>query len=398
MKKKFVIDFILNFISTIVPIAVLQLFVLPKVGVALGDIKFGLAVSIISLTTMLSVPIGNVLNNVRLLSNERYKEENLTGDFNLILIYGLVLNFLVVSILGFYYSKSIIDTVLIIIMATLITSRYYFNVGFRLKLSFKNILIENLLLSIGYIIGVLLLIKFGIKWQIIYILGNFISITFVLRKTKLLNEGFGKTKLYKKNIKQTITLFMSVFMKSTIDYADKLIILPLMDAASVSVYYSSSIASKILSLLFASLSNVILSYIVRVKKLKKSLLNRIVIILFILSIIAYVIIYNLSIPILEFLYPEWAALSIKLIPITTATAIVASVISVLNPFIMKFRTFNWQVILNGSTLLIYIILILVLQNILGLTGVALGVLLSNIYKLLFMLILLYFSKDISGDE
>ena len=66
-KKQIFRDFVTNIIAVALPIAVLQIFVFPLLAKNIGDQKYGLIVTIVSIMTLFSESFGNVLNNVRLL-------------------------------------------------------------------------------------------------------------------------------------------------------------------------------------------------------------------------------------------------------------------------------------------------------------------------------------------
>ncbi|MDN6572619.1 MAG: hypothetical protein L0L22_16720, partial [Staphylococcus equorum] len=146
MKKKVIFDSILSIISSAIPIVVLQLFILPIIANRLGNEQYGLAVTLISLATLFSLPLGNVLNNIRLLLNEKYKEHHVEGDFNLILLSSIVFNMIVMVIGTVYYEPefSITSIVLVVLFSSLNLIREYLIVTFRIVLNYKSILINSL--------------------------------------------------------------------------------------------------------------------------------------------------------------------------------------------------------------------------------------------------------------
>src|SRR5699024_6486690 len=103
----------------------------------------------------------------------------------------------------------------------------------------------------------------------------------------------------------------------------------------------------------------------------------------IVGFIAYIIIMLISNPITKILYQQWYSESLKLIPITNLNAIVMAITSVINSIILRFKKINWQLIINGVTLLIYIICSLLFFNLWGLVGFCLGILFANLIKLIF---------------
>lgn len=73
--KKFLVDSLLNIISAALPLLILQLVSYPLIAKALGGEEYGLIITLISVFTVVSFPLGNVLNNIRLLKDNEYKEK-----------------------------------------------------------------------------------------------------------------------------------------------------------------------------------------------------------------------------------------------------------------------------------------------------------------------------------
>src|SRR5699024_1008257 len=183
MKKKIIFDSVLNIIATALPLLLLQLFVLPILGRKLGEVDYGAVLTLVSLTIIFSQPFGKVVNNIRLLKDSNYNNYEKFGDFNLLLIFGIIVNSLVITLSVLYYdgTSSILSISLIIIVSTLNLIRQYIIVGFRLELNYKGILVNNIILGLGYLIG--LLIFFWLPyWQLIYISGYALSIIYISLK------------------------------------------------------------------------------------------------------------------------------------------------------------------------------------------------------------------------
>ena len=75
------------------------------------------------------------------------------------------------------------------------------------------------------------------------------------------------------------------------------------------------------------------------------------------------------------------------VPIMTAVAMITMISSVLNPFILKFCSMKWQLVINFSVLCCYVGLALLLARVYGLMGFCVSVLVSNILKLGILIIL-----------
>lgn len=375
-----------------IPIVLLQLIVLPIVGNVLGEIEYGRAITFISFSTLCSVPLGNVLNNVRLLNNETYIEEKVSGDFNLLLIVNTIMNIGLMITGSIFYQNTIFGTVLLILFSSLNLLREYLLVAFRITLNYKNILFNNIFLGAGYLLGLLLFLLFG-YWELIYLIGNAMSIIFIIHKSNILREGIHKTKLFRNTSMQMIILLVAMFLNTSLNYVDKLLIYPLMGASAVTIYYSASLMGKLVSMLISPLSNVLLSYVVKINISKKFNNLKLLLFLFIFGTIGYGATLIISDPLMKILYFNWYEEAMRLIPITNLTAVFTAITAVLNTLILRFKNVFWQLNINLITLLLYLVLSITFYNIGGLYGFAFGVLTATGLKLLITCMIFLFIKN-----
>lgn len=384
-KKKFFIDTLYNIIAMAIPIVILQFVTLPFIGFRLGEEDYGFIVTVISLYSLFSFPFGNVLNNIRLLYDAEYKKMRVSGDFNFLLATSLFLSTLSM-IFGMYYfveNFSLLSLLSILLISSLNLVREYLIVYFRLHLDFKAIMYNNYLLGIGYIYGTYLFELTG-KWQFIFLLGYGFSLFYIIKKSDLVFEPLVFTKLFKKTTYNSTILLISSLLKNLLNYADKLLIFPFLGPAAVSIYYSSTLIGKILSMIITPVNGVILSYLVKYERFSN---KRFILILFatgIVGVIGYVLSIVISPFVLHLLYPIWAEESLHYIFVTTATAIVGLICSVVSPFVLKFTHLNWQLLINGSNVLVYVISSIYLYQQYGLMGFCIGILISNVYQLFLM--------------
>lgn len=385
-KKKIIFDVILNIVASAIPIIILQLIIYPIVANKVGNNEYGLIITLVSMFTLFSFSFGSVLNNIRLLQNNIYIEKGIIGDFNVLLFSSIIVNGLIMIFGTVYYegSFSLVSIVLVIIISGSNLIREYLIVAFRISLNYKAILFNNILLSLGYILGALLFFITG-YWQLIFICGIFISLFYIIFNSNLLNEKLELTPLFKATSYKTVVLFISVLMRTSLSYADKLLLFPLLGPKAVSVYYSATIIGKIISMVIAPISSVMLSYFAKMKHMKITSFFSVLTIVCFLGLFGYFFCIWISDPLLNFLYPNWAQESMKLIYITTATAIIGVLGSVIHPFVLKFNDVNWQVVISGTNLFTYIILAVTLYNFYGLIGFCIGLLIATIVRVLLMI-------------
>ena len=152
------------------PTMVLQFVIQPIMASQLGGDLNGQYLTLMTLNYFFIGITASVLNTVRMLQDEEYRQKSLVGDFNVFfLIYAIIIA--VAMPIGFIvYTKStnIVDILLYVVVGLLYLYHDYIFAQYRLELNYKKILINNILLVVGYFIG--LGIFFIIpKWQIVII-------------------------------------------------------------------------------------------------------------------------------------------------------------------------------------------------------------------------------------
>src|SRR5699024_12872096 len=115
----------------------------------------------------------------------------------------------------------------------------------------------------------------------------------------------------------------------------------------------------------------------------------------------YNIIFNISIPYFIFMliveplllkdfYSDWSYKSISKLKITARIAIITVISSLLQPFNLRYNKLKWQLYINGSYLVVYLLLAYYLTSYYGLFGFSLAVLIASIFNLLLQLSIYYY--------
>jgi len=390
--KKFIGDVVLNIIASAIPQVLLQLLVLPLLAKDVGAEEYGLIVSIVSLTSLVSFVLGNVLNNVRLLYQQDYADMKKEGDFNRILFFLILLNTVILTlVIFFFYSRAFLTIVFSLLASLLILCRNYFLVWFRINLNYKLIAIDSCLLGAGFLAGYCLW-KITGQWQIVYILGNGLSCCFILLKRNLLKEPFSKTLLFKKTAKATGILSIASFLENTFNYIDKIILFPMLGGSLVSVYYSASAVGKLATTVFSPVSSVVLSHLSKKKTIGVAVFTKIIVFIFAVSCFAYFATYFVGRLFLFYLYPEWANESMVIFPIAVGIAILMIIDSMVYPFVVKFCNLINQITINAICLLVYLLFCFGLYKMNGIKGFTWGVFITRAVRLVYMLFVFYFEN------
>ena len=384
--KRIVFDIMLNVTATAIPLIILQLIVLPLIATKISDEVYGLALTLISTITIISSSLGNALNNVRLIKNGLYEKKGLQGDFPVLLLGELVIGCIVLVFSVGQYKLEYVDLALLIILTFLWIAREYLIVTFRLELNFKAIVINNIIMVVGYIAG-LMLYCLTLHWQYVYILGMLFSLIYIVKHSNIVEEKIKITPLFKTTLSELLFLIFAALINNLLNYADRIIIYPLIGGTAVSIYYASTLFGKIVSTAVSPLNSVALSYLAKKNTLEKELFTKTVGFSVIVAILGYVVCRIIALPMLNILYPDWASQSIKYVPITTWTAMITMIISVMSPFVLKFCSMKWQLVINMAVLIVYLSMSIILYEYWGLMGFCVGILISNVVKFLIMFML-----------
>lgn len=395
-KRKAIRDLVLNIIATVIPILILQVIIYPLVSKK-GSEVYGTMITVVSGVTLVCNTLGNVLNNVRLLYDEKYSKQNLVGDFNIIFLAEAAIGLLIVLIVQFimFPKATKVDVILVSIIGMLIQAYAYYSVTFRISLDYKAVLITNFVLGIGYGIGCILFYLTD-KWEWTYIMGYCAALTYILAKSDLWKEKLCFTPLFKETLKNTLLLLASGILYSLLNYADKLIIYPLIGAEAVSIYYIASIFGKIVSMAVSPLNSLMLSYLAKWEKISLKFVGFLVILSGIVVAIGYGMCMVLAHPVLKLLYPQYVEQAMLYMPITSLIAMATMLVSVYYPFILKFCEMKWQVVIDGVALVFYVIFCVFFFRLYGMYGFCVGVLLAFAIKFLVMLIILI--KGVKNDS
>lgn len=393
--KKIIFDIVLNISAAALPVAILQLFIYPQLAKIIGGHEFGLMLTVYSIWFMLPNSLGNVLNNIKLLRFQEYQENKVEGDFPVLLRFsayvGAVLVF--VSIWLYYGSFSVIHVFLGTVIGCLILLKAYLEVWFRIELNYSYVLLNNIILSLGFLVGYILFCHTYI-WEFIFLFGYLFCCVYCIVKTPLLHEPCRKTILYHAVKTDFFNLIIASVIGNLTSYADKLILYPLMGGLAVSVYYTASILGKITSMLTGPINGVVLSYITRWDKGKANIFSKVLAIGLIISIFGYLVALFLARPILGLLFPQWLEPVMEIIPLTTFTVMLGVLSTILQPFVLKYCNLRWQTVISAIGSIIYFSSALLFWKFAGLKGFCIGTIIGVFVKLLMMIIIYYRSlKD-----
>lgn len=380
--KKIVADMVINLLGTGISLVILQLIIYPLVARMISAEEYGEMQSLISVVYLIGGTLGGALSTTRLIREFDYQENKIKADFNLLSTGCILAIVVVMPVILNVYTNNTFDSILLTTMVTILNySVNYLNVGLRLNLDYKAIFIDKVLTCFGYGIGFLVFSK-TLTWQYIFILSALIEILYYIFKTDLLKEPYKKSKLFPFTIKTFGNLSIANLLTKALTYFDKLMLYPLLGGRAVSIYFAANIFGKLILQAIEPITNVILSYLSRTKKLSNSFLKVIIPATACICLIMYIFCLLISKPILMIFYPQWANEAYELIPLATLSLAISSFIQILYPFTLKMLDTNKQIIINSAGLIVYIFMVLILYSKLDLMGCCLALLISYILKMI----------------
>ena len=390
-KKKVAFDILFNIVATIIPTIILQLVAYPIIGRNISANEYGLMITMFSCIQLFSATLGTGLNNVRLLKENECNDSN--GSFNLILLIDCLAVAIIIFIASYYYQKGIdvISLLLVNSIAILMLINSYIDVEYRINLNFKKVLIENIAYAVGYAVGILVFLVIE-KWEIVIFFGQLLCFIYNWKNTNILKESFRKSRGIKGLYKDNVYICISGFCARAISYADKLLLLPLIGGANVSIYYTSTLLGKIVLMGMTPITSVILSYLNKRSRVENKTFRRYFILGVLGCFVGYILCIAVSKPILSVLFPQWVDEAMVYIPVTTLSLCIVTLCNFLTPFTMKFCDMYWQFIIDFVTMIIYICLSLILLKTFGLIGFCWGINISYFVKLIIIMLVYILKK------
>lgn len=400
--KRAIVDSLLNVVAVALPTAALQLLVFPMVAGALDSNSYGLLTTVFALMNLVPGTLGLALCNIHLLYSSNYEEKGVRGDFPLLLRTACVITVVpIVAILFFYGAHGLLNIVFGIATSCIWLMREYYGVAFRIRLDFKSILVCNVGLAAGYIVGYVLFRASGC-WGIILFAGQLVSLVLILLRTDLWKDPTSRTELYYKVRSDVAHFSAAAFLSRCISYSDRVLLYPMIGGHLVSIYYVSTLIGKMLSMVITPLNTVLLSYISRGRSKPVKLFRLLLFSGLALALAGFIVVMIVAEPVLRVLYPQFVEEAMVYLPISSAAALVYSVSTVVNSFLVRFYDMSWQTRINALLLGVYVITAYSGYMLGGLMGFCIGYLSVNILQLLIIVGVFLFkpidSKTLDAGE
>lgn len=370
---------ILRLIASAVPIFIIQILIFPNLAQAISASIYGFVLTVYSFFSLVPGTLGNALLNVRLVHNIPWGEQS-DADFSIMLIFAGILSVLgTVFFFVVYGSVASITTLLICITSVLWLVREYAVAKYLYDLDYVSFMKNSFIMCFGYGVGYCLFCIGG-DWALIFLLGQVTSLIYLGTKAKIivLNRP---SKSFKKLTKESFLLVISGGLLRSVTYCDRLILYPLLGGASVAVYYSATLISKIINMIAVAFNSVVLTDLAKKTNDDRHSFFVTLGVSLLICVVCYGMILFTAPVLLGLLYPQFINEALPLVPITGAAALISVVTSLISPYVLRFRSIKWQVISPFVSLVLYLLFTLSFYFKFGLTGFAFGALIAELIKL-----------------
>lgn len=390
MKSKSVLqNIVLSLIAYVVPTIALTFVVQPAMSRLVGAESYGLFLTIISVVRLVVATWAASLANLRLLENENYRERKTKGDFNLLLLFSLLVGNALVLGICFWYNPAgtALDFVLTGVVFSLIMLHDYLSVAYRVNLQFSKHAADNAVLTVGFFLG--LLVFHHIRyWQVVFICGYGLAMVFVLLTSDLWREPFRRTERFKGAFVKHQQLSASMALTSSVSYCDKLVVYPILGGNAVSVYNAAAVVGKAIQLISVPMQSVLLSYIVKFKELPAKKVWQAVSAVAALLALGYGAVLLASDILIPIMYPDYYMEAKGYVWIVLLAVAINTLAGLMNALVMRFRGAEKQVVLSAIRLGLYLVVTFALIGKLGLMAMCIGLLCSAIGDLIYVTVLL----------
>jgi len=375
-------DFAINILASVIYTFARQIVVFPILAARLSEGDYGTLLTVTGLANVCTAIIGNSLNNIRLIQNERYAESGKQGDFNLLCVAGAAVSCVFSLLLWLYFDYSWL-TALLLTAYILVSNLYqYGTVFFRLELNFKRHLICHVLVSAGYVIAAPLFAT-ATLWPAVFLVAEGAGLAYVFKTTRFYREPPARTPLMGETAKKLGAFILAGLVGNLLMYADRMILYPILGAESVSYYSTASFFGKSASIVMVPIAGVLLSYFSQKGFTASKKLFAIVNGASLVCLGIFLVGCWIAAPwFTELLYPTLYEQSVPYIMLANIGAAISIAGNMANPMILKCCSTRWILITQLIYAAAYLLSSMYLLPLYGLLGFCWATIFSNTVRLL----------------
>jgi len=396
--KRIASDFILRISASVLTTFANQIVLLPLLALIFDADEYGLILTLFGIKNIISGTLGNSLYSTRLIVNSKYEEEQQKGDFNRLILISAIISIVVMGIASKIVGEvNTVIWVLLLPVVAIYTLNSYFIVWYPIKLEFKQSFIHSIVVSIGTLIGALI-VYITHLWPLAYLASGIAGLLFITKRTEIIQEGLAKTKLKSATVRKWIMLMMTTLLTNIVTYLDRLILYPLIGAAAVSIFSTASYFGKALSVLIMPISSVMLGYYAQrnFKMTKKRFWSINGVCAVLLLIFAF---FSLTFgkSVTGLLFPKLMDDAAPYIFIANMSSAIAALTQIVQATALKYAKTYWQIIIQIVYFTIYFGLGMVMIKTNGLMGFCFASLFANTSRMVILLVICHTALGVKDE-
>lgn len=348
-------DVSLSVLALIVMHGVLQLFIYPVLNKTYGVEKFGTIVSAYGMITIFSASAGLAANNIQL------KRKEISGKNSSFIIIAAVLSGIGSGLALLFSIKvltGVVEILLFFLMSFLTGVRTYGDVFYRQKLNYKKYFLYYLILTFGYVLGILGM-RLDYNWSMVFIIGEMVALIYLWISRDYVNDATETSQIEtNRNIwSQCVLLYLSFLVYYIALNWDKILLLYMQSGEAVTVFYVASLIGKTFSLLIGSFNAILLSYLASSKAgFSLKLWKKLVVGILLLSTLAFAFCVLFTPLVSKVLYPQVYAEVKSIYVITNLSQIICFACSIFLTVLLFLSDSKMQLMIQViSTLLLVVI-------------------------------------------
>lgn len=394
-------DFLYNIAASVVSAGVLQGLVYPMLALTFDSALYGSILTSMGFINTVSVSLGNTLNNTRLIQQNKYENEKVQGDFNILLSIVNIIGFVsIFTIADLMFQFSLTIKVLMGAEVILLTVRAYFLVAYRIKLNYKKNLVCNIVIAGGYILGLGINYFLSI-WPVVFICGELFGNLYLFSTSELHKEPLKITPIFKGTVGKYVVLILTSLSGNLLLYLDRMLLYPLLGGEAVSIYTVAAFLGKTLGIVMTPVAGVLLSYYAQKNfQMNQKVFWKINSLTFLVAAVFLICIIPIGPFFTGIFYPTLIEAAKPYLLLANLAATISVVANMIQPSIIKFVPIYWQIIKEAIYGIAYVGLSLLLFKNHGIYGFCVAAIIANALKLAVLCLIgtAYFMKEKNNPE
>ena len=358
---------------------VIQFLLYPFLERNLGEEKYGVALSILSIIAIVSGTIGTSANYSRMITTSNKSIEYTNGDYNVItLSLSAVCGVVGVLYLRYLGISAFLPTLVFVLLIIITAFRYYSDVEYRMKSDFLRYMLFYMSISVGYVIGMFVYLLSG-EWMLAFLLGEVIGVGFVfIGGTIYKKDALRTSKSFSLVCKSMGFLLFSNLVENLTLNADRLILMVFSGGTAVTIYYTASLLGKVVAMLSVPINSIIISYLAKYEAdLSKKFWSIATLALSALGVVSFAGCTLISPFMLKILYPHLLDTVREYIAPAILGQVFYFISGILLVILLKFRGEKKQFLFNIGYAIEFMLIVIVGTRLGGLDGFVYSALAAN---------------------